>query len=126
MQVGTKNLTLKRSCKQWSLLQNSLPSGPVSREAPQVSEQPLRINSFGTMRNTKFISKHLLKNPPHDFLGSDILVGNQTFCFSTQPSRALRTTCISEIQRCTEHSPNRGPTSTDSGKKTLHITCSSL
>ena len=53
------------SCKQWSLLQNSLPSGPRSREAPQVSEQPLRINSFGTMRSTNLMSKHLLNNP-HD------------------------------------------------------------
>ena len=65
MQAGTKNLAPTTSCKQWSLLQNSLPSGPLSREAPQVSEQPLRINSFGAMRSTNLTSKHLLNNP-HD------------------------------------------------------------
>ena len=65
MQAGTKNLAPTTSCKQWSLLQNSLPSGPLSREAPQVSEQPLRINSFGTMRSANLMSKHFLNNP-HD------------------------------------------------------------
>ena len=116
MQAGTTNLAPTTSCKQWSLLQNPLPSGPRSREAPQVSEQPLRINSFGTMRSTNLMSKHLLNNP-HDVFVSEMLVGNPTFCLSTLPSPALLTTRISELQRSTEHSPKRGRTSTDSGKK---------
>ena len=53
------------------------------------------------------------------FFLSEMLVGNPTFCLSTLPSRALRTTRMSEPQRSTEHSPNRGRTSTDSGKKHL-------
>ena len=116
MQAGTTNLAPTTSCKQWSLLQNSLPSGPLSREAPQVSEQPLRITSFGTTRSTNLMSKHLLNNP-HDVFLSEMLVGNPTFCLSTLPSPALLTTRISELQRSTEHSPKRGRTSTDSGKK---------
>ena len=93
-----------------------IPSGPLSREAPQVSQQPLRINSFGTRRSTNLMSKHLLNNL-HDVFLSEMLVGNPTFCLSTLPSRALRATRISELQRSTEHSPKRGRTSTDSGKE---------